>query len=185
MRAIEKFQELFYSHGEDLPSYLRKIRQCRNSFDINYRYERNYFSNKLEKAMENVAYFKIVSEKSGVKSRAYFDAFTKIYEIEKAFSYSYSPEVAIEIIEKLESNCPSNAKDIIECLIDIIEDPEVFGIFIEFDEMERSNEKINNFIDMIDKLSFNDKGELDEEVVDLLKDKINDIYGCVQKFDKT
>ena len=171
--------DIFYRQ-EDFPVYLEKISKCRytyNNFD--YKADRWKYEKELEASIKEVAFSKIISINSSdlVKSKAYFDAIFELPAIEKAFQYlkEHNPEVSNEILSNIEINTGSSIDDIIDCLVDIIEDPKVFNIFIKCDKIESINDKFREFNSIIEnKIEFDEQGNITKESKEILKNIAND-----------
>lgn len=173
----KNISNLFYKN-EDLPSYLSKIFQCRRTYDESFfKYERDYFSKELDKRIKDVAFQKIMEVKSDViKARAYYDAAIECGTIEEAFNYLIKencPLGSSSVLSKLEKRIPSIISDVLECLTDILEDLDVFELFIKCDEVENRNSKSRDFRDFLEeRLIFNDEGKLSKEVLDEIREKV-------------
>ncbi len=183
-----KLHNLFHKYN-DLPAYLSKVRQCRRIYDESFKYERGYFSKELDKRMKNVAFQKIMETGSNnlIKSRAYYDAIMEYDAIEEAFrnwTIDGCPLASNSVLEKIKTRISSVLDDVLECLLDIIEDIEVFEIFIECDKIENANSKIVEFRDYLENVFVwnNEELELSETTLEEIKEKMAELSGINKSF---
>ena len=174
----KKNYDLFYKN-EDLPLYLCKIRQCRNTYDESYKYERRYFARELDKRLKDVAFQKImeIGTSDLVKARAYYDAAMEYDTIEEAFrgftSDGWNSLDNNSILEKINNRIPSVISDVLDCLVDIIEDPDIFELFVRCDNIASNNTRISEFRTYLENnLIFNEDGKLPEHIIEEIREEL-------------
>ena len=112
-----------------------------------------------------------------VKARAYYDAAMEYDTIEEAFrgftSDGWNSLDNNSILEKINNRIPSVINDVLDCLVDIIEDPDIFELFIKCDNIASNNTRISEFrIYLENNLIFNEDGKLPEHIIEEIREEL-------------
>lgn len=157
------------SYPKELTEYFTKIRQVYNSSFKNKKYG-NYY-NKIIFKIKEIGFKKFKETEDLDKAREFLEACSLFSEIELAFSGYYNISNRLECLQQ---KCTCPIEGVLIRLVEILEEPEVFSIFFEIDnmttEIERKTEQFNRVIQIL--------RETDKEhsVVDITQEIENFIY---------